>query len=80
MMAGSKMEAVTANEEVPLKHYSHALEMTMATDKCSIVLKNEAQSFFNGMTTVRYIVYSRKKLTLCLSFHLQQSKVTKHPC
>ena len=47
MMAGSKMEAVTANEEVPLKHYGHALEMTMATDKCSIVPKNEAQSFFN---------------------------------
>ena len=29
MMAGSKMETVTANEDVPLKHYSHALAMTM---------------------------------------------------
>ena len=29
MMTGSKMDHVTTNEEVPLKHYSHATAMTM---------------------------------------------------
>ena len=29
MMTGSKMDNVTGNEEVPLKHYSHAIAMTM---------------------------------------------------
>ena len=29
MMTSSKMDNVTGNEEVPLKHYSHAIAMTM---------------------------------------------------
>ena len=29
MMTGSKMDNVAGNEEVPLKHYSHAIAMTM---------------------------------------------------
>jgi len=29
MMTGSKMDNATGNEEVPLKHYSHAIAMTM---------------------------------------------------
>ena len=29
MITGSKMDSVTGNEEVPLKHYSHAIAMTM---------------------------------------------------
>ena len=28
-MTGSKMDNVTGNEKVPLKHYSHAIAMTM---------------------------------------------------